>query len=244
MRLSNIANYLSSERNVSAAIQYLALNACISGEPSRVYLARVKSDLTLYHYASFGFSSEFLEGNATFDLSKNLLLSRALQSSTVIIREHDDDYRHEFHKITTVADESKWKSTVFLPLLPDYAATLNTPIHIPNNNDTRQYFEVLRSILSLYLHLIHTDDSSTERQSTRSRGSLNGKDLTNRQQNILTLIKDGKTNGAIASQMGYSESLIRQETMIIYQKLGVNGRRDIFGSNESDQGTNHEDHGI
>jgi hypothetical protein len=27
--------------------------------------------------------------------------------------------------------------------------------------------------------------------------------------------------------MGYSESLIRQETMVIYRKLGIEGRRDI-----------------
>jgi len=27
--------------------------------------------------------------------------------------------------------------------------------------------------------------------------------------------------------MGYSESLIRQETIVIYQKLGIDGRKDI-----------------
>jgi DNA-binding NarL/FixJ family response regulator len=54
-----------------------------------------------------------------------------------------------------------------------------------------------------------------------------GEKLTERQSLILDLIKEGKTNIAIADRLGYSESLIRQETMVIYQKLGVDGRREI-----------------
>ncbi|MEY3318245.1 MAG: Bacterial regulatory protein luxR family, partial [Actinomycetota bacterium] len=42
------------------------------------------------------------------------------------------------------------------------------------------------------------------------------------------MIKSGSTNQEIASRMGYSESLIRQETIIIYRKLGISGRRDLL----------------
>jgi DNA-binding CsgD family transcriptional regulator len=41
------------------------------------------------------------------------------------------------------------------------------------------------------------------------------------------MIKDGKTNAHIAAQLGYSESLVRQETIIIYRKLGVGGRKEL-----------------
>jgi DNA-binding NarL/FixJ family response regulator len=55
----------------------------------------------------------------------------------------------------------------------------------------------------------------------------------------LELIQEGKTNRTIALSMGYSESLIRQETMVIYRKLGIEGRRDLNmkipdGSSSSD----------
>jgi len=55
-----------------------------------------------------------------------------------------------------------------------------------------------------------------------------GKELTRRQTSILVMIKEGRTNGSIASVLGYSESLIRQETIIIYKKLGVDGRRELL----------------
>lgn len=50
--------------------------------------------------------------------------------------------------------------------------------------------------------------------------------LTERQEVILRLIAEGRTNGDIAEILGYSESLIRQETIRIYALLGCNGRQE------------------
>jgi len=52
------------------------------------------------------------------------------------------------------------------------------------------------------------------------------KPLTERQNLILKLIAEGRTNAAIADVLGYSESLIRQETIKIYAKLGCSGRNE------------------
>lgn len=50
--------------------------------------------------------------------------------------------------------------------------------------------------------------------------------LTERQNLILKLISEGRTNAAIADVLGYSESLIRQETIRIYANLGCSGRNE------------------
>lgn len=55
-----------------------------------------------------------------------------------------------------------------------------------------------------------------------------GKSLTERQSEILVLIKSAMTNSMIAERIGYSESLVRRETIIIYAKLGIRGRKDLF----------------
>jgi DNA-binding NarL/FixJ family response regulator len=52
------------------------------------------------------------------------------------------------------------------------------------------------------------------------------KPLSERQNLILKLIAEGRTNAAIADVLGYSESLIRQETIKIYAKLGCSGRNE------------------
>ena len=56
---------------------------------------------------------------------------------------------------------------------------------------------------------------------------VNGKPMTARQEIILTSLKKGMTNREIAEEVSYSESLIRQETVIIYAKLGISGKKDL-----------------
>ena len=56
----------------------------------------------------------------------------------------------------------------------------------------------------------------------RSRGF----ELTERQRKILHLMTQGLTNSAIASKLGFSESLIRQETVKIYRELEVANRQE------------------
>jgi DNA-binding NarL/FixJ family response regulator len=86
------------------------------------------------------------------------------------------------------------------------------------------YFEAIRSLFTVY-------ESSLElRTLSTSRELLSGSELqplTQRQEKILELLRSGKTNKSIANEIGYSESLVRHETMIIYKKLRVEGRHEL-----------------
>lgn len=59
-----------------------------------------------------------------------------------------------------------------------------------------------------------------------SSTSIQNDTLTQRQELILKLIAEGRTNNDIADILGYSESLIRQETIKIYATLGCSGRSE------------------
>ena len=226
-RLSNIATYLATERDLNLAAQYIALNSCMSGKPCRFYLSRLNSDFTLYHLASFGYSEEFIARNKQFSLLTTPLLNTAIQSESVVIRVRDEQYFGEFSKLESSEGDQEWRTTVFLPLTPNYAATLTMQVEMEDNEDSRKYFYMLRSIINLYLQMLSEIDPIRQSTLNRPKESLIGKKLTERQELILQLIKDGLTNNAIATKMGYSESLIRQETMAIYQKLGIDGRRTL-----------------
>jgi DNA-binding NarL/FixJ family response regulator len=103
---------------------------------------------------------------------------------------------------------------------------------------------MLRSLMALYLHSPDIQAATQTQRPTKVRDSEVGKKLTERQELILSMIKNGMTNNAIANRMGYSESLIRQETMSIYQKLGVDGRREIIKNDSLDENSNNENYGI
>jgi DNA-binding CsgD family transcriptional regulator len=80
--------------------------------------------------------------------------------------------------------------------------------------------------ISLYLSLTHPQDFSSEKDLGAEKGLPSVDSLTKRQMNILKGMVDGKTNHDLATQLGYSVSTIRHETMRIYQALAVSDRRE------------------
>lgn len=78
--------------------------------------------------------------------------------------------------------------------------------------------------ISLYLSLNHEgrkiSHNSSERQETGSD------QLTPRQLSILSGMVEGKTNHELATELGFSVSTIRHETMRIYQALSVSDRKE------------------
>ena len=80
--------------------------------------------------------------------------------------------------------------------------------------------------VALYLSLTHPQDFSSEKELGAEKGIPSVDSLTKRQLNILKGMVDGKTNHDLATQLGYSVSTIRHETMRIYQALAVSDRRE------------------
>ena len=78
--------------------------------------------------------------------------------------------------------------------------------------------------ISLYLSLSHegrkVSNGSSERPETGSD------QLTARQLSILSGMVEGKTNHELATELGFSVSTIRHETMRIYQALSVSDRKE------------------
>jgi DNA-binding CsgD family transcriptional regulator len=227
LRLSKIADYLTTERNLESAVQFIAMNACPSGNLARIFLARIGNDMSLKHLASFGFSSEFVQKHDEYQLLNAENLLESIDSGVLILLASDSRLRGKDNFVDTTGESVQWKTVVYLPMLPHFAAALSSTLEIPDDEEHRRYFNTLKSLLSLYLHLISEAGFPGSQRLPRNKNVALGEKLTERQALILDLIKEGKTNIAIADRLGYSESLIRQETMAIYQKLGIEGRREI-----------------
>jgi DNA-binding NarL/FixJ family response regulator len=81
------------------------------------------------------------------------------------------------------------------------------------------FYQNLQSLMQIYFSKIGKVSLEV--------GDLFGKVLTARQEKILELMRTGLTNEDIATKIGYSSSLVKQETMLIFSKLGISGRRDL-----------------
>ena len=50
--------------------------------------------------------------------------------------------------------------------------------------------------------------------------------LSTREENILEMLGRSKTNAQIANDLGLDDSVVRQDTIHIYRKLGINSRSE------------------
>lgn len=86
-----------------------------------------------------------------------------------------------------------------------------------------EYFEALAAIIGgAIIKKLPTATLITSKR----KEVLEPNRMSERQELILKLISEGRTNGDIADVLGYSESLIRQETIRIYALLGCSGRSE------------------
>lgn len=77
---------------------------------------------------------------------------------------------------------------------------------------------------SLYLSL--SQDNRKNSSSQSSATDTGAAQLTQRQLSILAGMVEGKTNHELATELGFSVSTIRHETMRIYQALAVSDRKE------------------
>jgi DNA-binding CsgD family transcriptional regulator len=132
--------------------------------------------------------------------------------------------------------QEKWcnDSTVYVETLRDRGVTqghLMVTFHKAlSEADKNQAAERIRDLcipLSLYLSFLHQSASGPSGSTfpTDSRDSAVGQ-LTQRQVLILRGMVEGKTNHELATELGFSVSTIRHETMRIYQALAVSDRKE------------------
>lgn len=105
--------------------------------------------------------------------------------------------------------------------------TLRFPQTVENPERLTSEIEEFSSLISLYVALRFWESMNHNGSPAHQRGASSGSgkaELTERQRMVLAGIVMKKTNNIIASEMGYSVSTIRHETMKIFEILGVSNR--------------------
>jgi DNA-binding CsgD family transcriptional regulator len=176
---------------------------------------------------SFGFEKEIKDSDKYRDFLSSELLPLSITKSEITIMEHNKDYLEKFEIHVGVMESSIWRSTVLVPLVPSYFLSLSVQVELARNETTKDYFNAVFAIFNLFLRSNRSLPGSEIQVSQRTSRRIETSELTERQSMILKMIQSGDTNQIIAERMGYSESLIRQETISIYRKLGISGRRDL-----------------
>ena len=222
-KVLELVNYIHTENpDGNALAQYVTLRTFSEFGAINLFLSELKSGGLIFPTYQFGFSQEEIDSWQISNIEENIPIADALKSNSFIWLADNEDWERDY------PDLVKYK-------IPNAQTFICWPIHIrgaymsvvgssfreaiPQNHELRNFFEIIGGLMGM--HLSAQKQSASPMENPANSWNL----LTNRQQVVIELMSDGMTNNQIAIKLGYSLSTIRQETIKIYELLGVAGRK-------------------
>jgi DNA-binding CsgD family transcriptional regulator len=222
-RIQAISEFLARAPHPDQALEFLSAHASPLDEVAVISRAVVDHDGVMRVENIRGFSKYEIISRASMHISQQRPIATAARTQKIVWA-HIDTVIQEFPDFIHFDSETPWKSSVTLPIGLKYVYGLSFPSDVTAFDNINNYFESIRSIIMIYESAL---DLKGVINSRRVIEESEVQPLSERQNKILDLLKTGRTNKEIAEVIGYSESLVRHETMIIYKKLRVEGRNQL-----------------
>lgn len=220
-KLFLITQFLALRPSLDQLTTFLSMQHCPSGETSSVYFAKITKNDSLLVEAAHGFQdNQFVRIGKEFPIDVNRPSGKSILENQIIFDEVNPEHYLKYPALQRESDGEliyPWSSKVSIPINSMYFAQFSRYCSLLEAD--KPFYQNIQSLLQIYFS--HLGKVSLE------IGDLNGKPLTARQEEILKLMKKGMTNEEIASLIGFSASLVKQESMLIFSKLGLSGRRDL-----------------
>lgn len=225
--LASIASQLNhSSHEIDELLQVFCMRHLADLRFTGAIFFKLGRDGKLHLESFFGVSPEEIGINETvIDLSRDLPFTRCIKE--------DDLIWSATSKLDRTRAAGRFKSSIAWPVSNGFR-TLGSLLvlsesQVHNRDDMWEFVRALTEIVgSAIAHTILGEDSHRQHEPELRITPSNPipTELTERQELILKLIAEGRTNRDISEILGYSESLIRQETIKIYAFLGCSGRNE------------------
>ncbi len=226
---TELANFLTgSKRSAEAIAKFLVLKTFANYSPSALYIVELTDDGYLAPVGGFGFEKTAIARFGRVPLSLHIPITDVVRRDQCIFINNVEQLYAEYPSLSEIEGmATDWELAIAWPILPFGVgfAFLDHSIDVDENFEN--YLRLTGAVIALHLlrEKVESPIPEYQRAVDRKRTSI---DMSNRQKVILEMLSKGATNSEIALEIGYSESLVRQETIEIYRILGVSGRRELI----------------
>ena len=234
-QVSDFITHLGSKNHtIDEILSHMVLRVFRPLDASSIFLFELSSEGTVESIARSGAS--FLARNRypdSYDLRDATPINDCIKSRKSVWINTLPLWPKEYVFLNSIAYTDPEKSFICFPI--EKAGTPVAAIVIfcmPELSPTTELDSFLRAIGSVFsLHVYQQEAMSavqvgtkTQRTDSPTHNVINK--LNERQELILKLISEGRTNYNISELLGYSESTIRQETIRIYAYLQCTSREE------------------
>ena len=232
---SEFIKYIGDQdHTIEEVLGHLVLRTMAPLSATSAFVSKLDNQGSLVITGRFGIPIETSNSyEERFSLSDHLPITDAIRLRKIISINTLPNWPDEYATLLSTPYASKEKSLIAFPIersgTPVAVAAIFFNSKIAMNPEIELFLESIANILACYLypqsdrHLVIKPHLIGQHHSEAQRAEL-GLELTQRQQLILRMVSEGRTNIAIGDMLKYSESTIRQETIKIFSKLGCDGR--------------------
>ena len=222
-RILELIEYIYSQSpDANSLLQFVTLRTFSEIGAANLFISELKSGGVVIPIHQFGFTKEQIESWTVNTLDDHIPTADALKSNNFVWLADNEDWIHDYPDLIKYKNPSlhtfiAWPIHIRGAYMSVLGSSFREPI--PQNHELRNFLEIIGGLIGM--HLSGQKQSSSPMENPANSWNL----LTNRQEVVIELMSDGMTNNQIATKLGYSLSTIRQETIKIYELLGVTGRK-------------------
>jgi DNA-binding CsgD family transcriptional regulator len=230
---SDLIRFLSDQdHNVEEVLAHVVLRTMAPLQATSAFISVLDNQNSIVTVGRFGIPDQISTMYQDhFQLSDPLPITDALRLRKIVVVNTLPTWPSEYPLLVDTPYPTKEAALIAFPIercgTPVAVGAVFFSSKVFLNEETIDLIDSIANLLSMYLF------SSAYRQESKKDitpedvigvQSQRGLPLSQRQDLILRMISEGRTNLAIGEILKYSESTIRQETIKIFSKLGCDGR--------------------
>jgi DNA-binding CsgD family transcriptional regulator len=222
-KVLELVEFINSEiPDGNALCQFVTLRTFNDLGAINMFISELKPGGLIIPSYQFGFSHEEMESWNISSVDEHIPAADALKNNSFVWLSDNEDWDRDYpdlanYKIPAAQTFICWPIHIRGAYMTVLGVTFKNVVL--QNDETRNFLETISGLIGLQISSLRRTRLSVEQDSSV------WKLLNNRQHKIVSMMSEGMTNSQIAAELGYSESTIRQDTIKIYEILGVPGRK-------------------
>jgi DNA-binding CsgD family transcriptional regulator len=221
------SDFLAREpKSYNEIAQFLAMNTFAEEKSHCIYLGELIETGVVCTLGGFGWTSTEYSSFIDLPIQSSYPITQSIRTNEILVCTNDDAFKKEYPLISEYPVRDDWVSGIAIPAYPIGGIAFFSSIKLEITDSAQIFYVAIGSLLGLYASRLPKALVAVA-ITVKEKIDLPQVPLSDRQLVIAGLLERGFNNAQIGLEIGYSESLIRQETVAIYRKLQVTGRKAL-----------------
>jgi DNA-binding CsgD family transcriptional regulator len=221
------SDFLAREpKSYNEIAQFLAMNTFADEQSRWIYISELIETGVVCALGGFGWDAGEMSSFIDLPIQGAFPITETIRNNEVLLIKNNEAFHKKYPLMARFPIQKEWVSGISIPAYPIGGIAFLSPIDLQMSDEKLIFYVAIGSLLGLYASRLPKALIAVA-LTAKEKIDLPEVPMSDRQLVIAGMLERGYNNAQIGLEIGYSESLIRQETVAIYRKLQVTGRKAL-----------------